>query len=48
MDYDKDRPTLLNQTIGLQPHVFFFFQFLFALDSSLSAISRREPIVRAT
>lgn len=25
MDYDKDRPTLLNQTIGLQPHVFFFF-----------------------
>ena len=48
MDYDKDRPTLLNQTIGLQPHVVFFFQFLFALDSSLSAISRREPIVRAT
>lgn len=27
MDYDRDRPTLLNQTTGLQPCVFFFSNF---------------------
>lgn len=42
-----DRPFSIKR-LGFSLTFFFFFQFLFALDSSLSAISRREPIVRAT
>lgn len=40
-----DRPFSIKR-LGFS--LMFFFQFLFALDSRLSAISRREPIVRAT